>query len=63
MEGRAFKAKKGQPLFIFLTLFMYLSDLLWKRKEFDFYYIIIVDINFLKMPNLITNMIPDSFKV
>jgi hypothetical protein len=36
IEGRGFKPQKGQLFFFFfLTLFMYLSDPLWKKKGFD----------------------------
>jgi hypothetical protein len=44
IEGRGFKPQKDQ-LFLFLfflTLFMYLSDPLWKKKEFDLNHIVIV---------------------
>jgi hypothetical protein len=48
IEGRGFKPQKGQLFFLsfffFLTLFMYHSGPLWKKKGFDLNYIIIVDI-------------------
>jgi hypothetical protein len=42
IEGCGFKPQTGQKKIIFsffLTLFMYLSDPLWKKKVFDFNYI------------------------
>jgi hypothetical protein len=50
IESRGFKPQNGQFfffLFFFLTLFMYLSDPLWKKKGFDLNYIIIVRIYLL----------------
>jgi hypothetical protein len=51
IEGRGFKPQKGQRFlsffFFFLTLFMYLSDPLWKKKGFDLNYIIIIGIYLL----------------
>jgi hypothetical protein len=42
-----FKPQKGQLFVVFLTLLMYPSDPLWKKKVFDFNYIITVGISLL----------------
>jgi hypothetical protein len=50
IEGLGFKPQMGQLfffLFFFLTLFMYLSDPLWKKEVFDLNYIITVGIYLL----------------